>query len=247
MGKVITGAQAFFHKWDVSGTLVGMTPERTLEILEYRPFNSAAVKKEAGLFSSMATLTGVMDLAAFEKTAFFDEVGNKRAASIHFAKAAAAEGDISAFWSGWVRHPEAPITQGALLEFQLPIEVDGNTFPGIVFGRLAAIGTKTSSGNTATGIVLPAIAAGQTLCAVLHVTGIPTGTLDVTIESADAGDPTFSSPTTHLTFTQVTTTPTSEVKTKFFAAADTDTLWRAKWASATTPSHPLSVSLGIHH
>jgi len=90
-------------------------------------------------------------------------------------------------------------------------------------GTILERDTNITSTVTGTAYELGAVSAAQKVVATLHVIGAAGGTLDVTIES-DAAEG-FDSATTQITFTQVTTTATAEIKTKDGAIADT--WWRA--------------------
>ena len=59
----------------------------------------------------------------------------------------------------------------------------------------------------------------------------PGSTLDVIVESDDNAG--FTTPTTRITFTQVTTTPISYLSS--LAGSVTDTYWRMKWTISGGP------------
>lgn len=239
MSKVIKGVHAFLGEHDISGVGTGLDASPEIEVQEYRPWNELAVRKEPGLATGSATLNGIFELDDAGKS-LFDRRGVKVPFSAHLLRHPAQEGDDSLFLNPVQGSLQAPATQGDLSTFQLDLQADGP----IIFGKVLAIGQKSASGNGG-AIQFPAVAAGQTVYAVLHVTDVQgTGpTLDVVIESDDAAG--FLSPTTRFTFAQLTV-PGFEFLALPAAAGITDTWWRASWAlGGTTPQATLSVSLGI--
>lgn len=101
-----------------------------------------------------------------------------------------------------------------------------------------ALTANSSSGN-GTAYQVGAISASETGYATLHVVAWNATTLDVTIESDNAGG--FGTPTTQGTFTQATGI-TSEQLT--VAGAVTDDWWRAEWTLVGT-SATFIVTFGI--
>jgi hypothetical protein len=239
--KVFTDVQCFLAEYDISGEANKFTGNPEVEILESRVFNQATIKRDPALVKFDGTLAGVNDGYVDGSTLEILDtlIGVKVPASLHLAQNPAAEGDLSTI----VHAVHAGIAdlgaeQGALDQWQVTLSGDTPA----VLGKVMAIGNKTSSGNGG-GIQLGAIASGQSAYAVLHAYGATSGTIDVTIES-DATNSFAGAETTRFTFTQVTTTATYEFLTPL-AGPITDTWWRAKWTSAATPDHDISVSLGI--
>lgn len=131
---------------------------------------------------------------------------------------------------------------GELVGFDIDLQ-SANT--PLVRGAVAALGSKTVTGS-GSGIQLGAVITGKKIYAALHVKAPIAGvtpTLNVIIESDD--NSLFTSPTTRLTFTQVTTVVGAQWQE--LAGPITDTWWRAKWTIAGTggPTYPLFVSFGI--
>lgn len=115
----------------------------------------------------------------------------------------------------------------------------------LVRGYLMNDSTETSSGN-GTGVQVGAASSGQTIYAALHVvasSGSGDQTLDVTIGSDDNAG--FTSETNRFTFTQATTSVTSEFLT--LAGPITDDYWRINFtiAGSGSPSFDIIVMLGI--
>jgi hypothetical protein len=112
---------------------------------------------------------------------------------------------------------------------------DGNP---VINGTILKAGSVSTSAN-GTAYQVGAVTATQKIYAVLHVTansGNANRKLDVTIQSAE--EPTFNSPTTRLTFTQVADFNGAEYATPILGdgigGAITDTWWRAVWARTGT-------------
>lgn len=148
-----------------------------------------------------------------------------------------------AFFTRGVNGQYNPLTGdiGELVGFDVDLNA-ANTL--LVRGQVGALGTKTVTG-TGAGVQLGAVSALQKIYAALHVKDTIAGTtptLDVTIESDDNSG--FTTPTTRLTFTQVTTVIGAQWQE--LAGAITDDWWRVKWTlGGVTPSYPLFVSFGI--
>jgi hypothetical protein len=240
MGKVFLGVQCFYAEFDISGDANSLETSYNQEILESRTFNSNFVKKDTGMYNDSLTLSGQL---SFEDpgTAFFDNLGSNIPVSAALDGATAAEQDRVLFADAVNGSLSGPSVQGQLRTFTLDMMCDGP----IVFGYCLGNGQKTSSGNTAAGASAGAVADGQSIWAVVHCTAATSGTVDIIIESAATGDSGFASPTTRLTFTQIATTDTYEVKTDKPSGGITDTLWRAKWTGASTPDHTFMVAFGI--
>jgi hypothetical protein len=132
---------------------------------------------------------------------------------------------------------------GELLGFEIDFNA-ANTL--LVRGAVAGVGAKSVTG-TGTGVQLGGVIIGKRIYAALHVKGPITGTLPtlaVTIESDDNNS--FTTPTTRLTFTGMTTVIGGQWQQSSGLAAITDDWWRAKWTiGGTLPSYPLFVSFGI--
>ena len=240
MADVITGAEAFYDEHDISGIAVGFTPNVGGTVHERRPFNATMVRKNGGLANYGAGLSGVGSYTTSEwQDIWNDTLGDHNVLApfnIGTLGAAAAEGDLAWLARGVNGGPQIQARNGELFSWDLEL----NPQP-LVLATVLARGTKTSCGNGA-GQNIGAIAAGQTGYAFLTVPTATSGTIDVIIES-DATDGWVGAETTRFTFTQVTTTATSQLIT--LAGPVTDTWWRASWTSATTPSHNIAVAFGI--
>lgn len=240
MAKVFKGIQAFLGAFDISAAATGFEPGMQLEIRDYRPFNSNAVRKEPGMRSDSAKLSGCFEFDDAGGNALFTGEGLEAPFSAHVDQYPAAEGDSCLFFDSIQGSIQAAAKQGDLQAFDLTLGPSGP----IVFGKTLAAGDKSATGNGA-GVSLPAVAAGQKIFAISHLVAISGAgaTYDLTIESsADAG---FSSPVTRFTFTQL-----GAIGSQFLeldaGSGITDTYWRAVWTLAGTgPQVTVAVALGI--
>ena len=110
----------------------------------------------------------------------------------------------------------------------------------LIGGWLQAYGSKTSTGNS-TGQQLGTLSASQSMYASLHVITATGTTLDVIVESDDNSG--FTTPTTRITFTQVTTTPVAYLSS--VAGAVTDDYWRMKWTISGGGPYYIIGAIGI--
>lgn len=174
---------------------------------------------------------------SIEKTTW-DLIGKTTASIMSVAREGNAMGDVAYTFKG-VTAQIQPVqgTVGDLAE----ISISGqSSVTRLVRGIVGAVGTKTSTGN-GTAYNLGAVLTGQRVYAAMHVVRpVTTGTLDMIVESDDNGS--FTTPTTRLTFTQVT----NAIGAQWITAAGpiADTWWRAKW-TVGSGSFPVFVVIGI--
>lgn len=116
--------------------------------------------------------------------------------------------------------------------------VTGNAASGLIRGTLEFNSSTASSGNS-TGIQEGAVASGQRIYANLHVTAAAGSTLDVVIQSDNAGG--FGSPTNVITFSQATGIGSQHLSA---AGPVTDDYWRVNY-TITGGSFTFAVAFGI--
>ena len=151
-------------------------------------------------------------------------------------------GDIAYFFKAMAGEYSFGETIGEVNKFSLGA---GSADGPLVRGQLLNDSTETVSGD-GTAVQVGAAASGETIYAVLHVldsSGSGDQTLDVTIGSDDNGS--FTSETNRFTFTQATTSVTSELLT--LTGPITDDYWRVNFtiAGSGSPSFDILVILGI--
>ena len=221
MADITLGAECFYDELDISGIGSGFTPAVGGEVKERSPFNATVVRKSGGMPNYTGSLTGVGSWDGSEwQDIWNDTLGDHNLLmpfNIGTLGAAAAEGDLAWLARGVNGGPQITSKNGELFEWTLEM----NPQP-LVLSTVLGRGTKTVTGNTATGHQIGAIAAGQTGYAFLSVPTATSGTLDVTIES-DSTNSFSGAETTQATFTQVTTTATSQLI--LITATITDTWW----------------------
>lgn len=102
--------------------------------------------------------------------------------------------------------------------------------------------TARTSSSSGTAVQIGAVSVTQRLYAALHVTSVSgTPTLDVKVQSAATEGGSY---TDRITFTQVSTSITSQWAN--VAGAVTDTWWRVTWTIAgTDPSYEFAVVAGV--
>jgi hypothetical protein len=240
---VLTDAKIYVGGMDVSGYANEVVVNHNAELLNHSVFGFGTRRFKPGLFNLDGSVKGFTDYddttSALDLT--FQQLIGADGAAMSVAPEGNAEGD-TAYTFQKVHGSYKPIsgTVGELAPFEL--DVHGNGGVPLVRGVVGGLGAKTATGNSTAPFNLGAVTSAQRIAASVHVVAasgtLPT--LDVVIESGDAG---FGTPTTRLTFTQLTA-----VGSQFLTALGpiTDTYWRAKWTvGGTTPSFTVFIVLGI--
>lgn len=239
MAKVFKGARGYYAEHDISDYGLTIEPSPNLEIVESRPWSQNYVRRDGGLNNDSASLNAILD---YDPTTgqpgldMFSNLAAKFPVSVSLDGYPGAENDLAYLMNVVEQNYSGPATQGDLAQVSLALQCDGP----LVLGRLLAVGSK-SSGGSSSGVQLGAVASGQGIYASLHVITATSGSITVIIESDDNGG--FSSATTRLTFTAVTTTPGSEWVFDIPASGITDDFWRATWSGS--PDHEIAVFFGI--
>lgn len=143
-------------------------------------------------------------------------------------------------YSTLTEHEELGGSVGGMSAFAAAAAGQGSAcFRGTILGT----GAKTETGN-GTGYQLGAITAGtNALYAALHVVSITGSDITLNVDLYSAAASNFVGATKRLSFTQVATTITSEIKS--LATAVTDTWWRATWTIEGTASYTIALNAGI--
>lgn len=243
----ITDAKIYVGAYNLSGYANEISLSVNPELLNSTTFGTGTKKNTPGLMDISGMVKGFLDYADFATDAAFQSLdsllfGRIGATSAVFSAAALgnAEGD-PAYGLPMVSGKINPLSGqvGALLPWELDVRSNGIT---IFRGFVAAVGSKSVTGQTSATIqVVGGVPTGSKLYANLHVVSVSgtTPTLDVIVQSDDNSS--FTTPTTRLTFAQVTTTISSEHKSA--AGPITDEYYRMKWTLAGTS--PVYVVFGI--
>lgn len=242
--QVLTDATTWLDQYDVSGDMNSVALTYEAEMQDDTVFGDDTRSNKGGLKMVRAEHSGFwsggdgnVDDVLFSKIA-------AASSPLTLSKAGAARGEAAYFFHATQAEysPEGQV--GDMFEFS--VSAEGGDGGPLVNGTVEhAKGQETSSGTTS-GTELGAVAADESVYAALHVfsnQGDSSQTLDVTVESDDGSG--FPSPVTQISFTQVTTTNTSEIASA--AGAITDTWWRAEWTIGGTgsPGFTFAVVIGI--
>lgn len=133
---------------------------------------------------------------------------------------------------------------GASVGEMFAFSAEGEPDARLIRPTILTTSTETTSG-TGTSRQVGAVLATETLYAILHVTATSgtTQTLDVLLRSDD--DTGMGTPTTRVTFSQVTTAVTAQYATPVVGAI-TDDWWDVDWTiSGSTPSFTFVVGMAI--
>lgn len=227
---VITDGKIYVNGYNLSGAFNELGLEVSNEVKDTTAFGTNGTRAfvpglQSVNFSGKALQdfddTGYPTNPSIDRTTF--NLIGAAAAVMSFAREGNAMGDVAYAVKG-VTASLSPLqgTVGDLAEFTISGQGGGAK---LVRGIVAALGAKSSTGQ-GTAFNLGAVATGQKVYGALHVVRpVTTGTLDVIVASDDLQA--FTTPTTRLTFAQVTNAIGAEWKEA--AGPITDTWWRASW------------------
>ena len=232
-----------FHAHDITGDLTDAALNYSAEALD-----------DTTLEDSTRSNKGGLKVVSFESSGFFQadvspdlidpllfaNLGSVKPLSIG-PTGSGAEGQTG-YTFAVMENVYNPIegAAGVMLKFSLSCAGAGD----LVRGTIMLNGTITATGN-GTSRQLGAVVAGQKVYASLHVTAASgsTPTLDVTIDSSALEN--MGSPTTRITFTQVTASVTSEGPLSS-ATVTSDDWWRVEYTiTGGSPSYDAFVLIGI--
>jgi hypothetical protein len=236
----LTNCRLWMGGYELSGHLNSIGVEYGAEMLDDTVFGTGGTRSnKPGLKTLTITGGGFWDDTIDEP--IYDRIGATREV-VAVSPTGQTDGD-RVFFTRAVNGSYNPLTGeiGQLLGFELDFHA-ANCL--LVRGAVGGTGSKTATG-TGTPIQLGTVPLGSKVYAALFVKDTILGTLptlDVTVESDNLVG--FASPTTRLTFTQVTTVIGGQWQE--LAGPITDDWWRVKWTIAgTTPTYPLFVVIGI--
>jgi len=244
--QVLTNVKVFLGEYDISGFMNRVNLDYgALALKDTRMGHDTEVNK-GGIKAASCDIGGFGDPASAGMEAIsFNKIGTSNIA-LTCSPDGADVGEVAYFFKALKATMALPFgTHGEIAPFSGKATSGGDT-NALVRGKVfvSAGSAKTSSG-TSSVIQLGAVGATQRVYAALHVIDTVSGslpTLDVTVKSDDGSG--FASPTTRITFTQVT------AKTYQFlsaAGAITDTHWRVDYTvgGSSTPTFPFIVVVGI--
>lgn len=239
---VLTNVRFFAGSADLTGHSNKVEITTEVEDADATTFNSSGwTEVVGGLRSTEISGEGLWEASdySYPDDAAWESLGNDRAITI--CPTTPSDGDLAYFTSA-VR---LDYTLGGAVGDIAPWTSTWKSNWPLVRGVSAhPPGTARTATGEGTGVELGAVAAGSYLYANLHVLAASgtTPTLDVIVES-DVDD-TFASPTTRITFDQVTSTASASAKR--VAGAITDTWFRVQYTiGGTSPSYRFIATLGI--
>jgi len=252
--QIIQNAKVLVNGSDISGDINETSLLITHPDVDVTVYGSSSIRRLAGLQDWEVSVSGFYE-AGTDKvdTVIFPLVGTSNN-EITVCPVSATSGQTVYLSQTNVLEYEAGGSVGDAMGFNFVAKSEA--IP-MVRGEMLIAGFKESTAATVSGyateitatsagagsITLPGIGYGM-----LHVTsssGQADRTLDVKIQSDATSS--FASPTTVFTFTQITTTQTSQMKQT--TASTTDTWWRGVYTIAGTLENAFTVylSLGVYN
>jgi myo-inositol-hexaphosphate 3-phosphohydrolase len=231
-------AKVLYDGYDVSGDANSAALHLMTDIQERTTFVSGGYKQRIQtLGDSNVNLAGLW-LGPVDKS-LYGQLTSTNGALLSFAPTGAV-GTTSYFVNSLGATYE-PLSGkvGDVAKFSFTAQGNGTVHRGTILEN----GIKTTTGTGGTGQALGAVGSTQVLYAGLHVVAASgtTPTFNAVIESA--GDGTFTSPVTRITFAQATTTGSQQLS---IAGPITDTQFRLNWTlGGTTPSFTIFLTLAI--
>lgn len=237
---ILTNQMLIVGGYELTSSVNSIQLEYAAEAKDYTTMGDTTRKFIGGLKTVQLQAAGFYDAVPADSP-LFTNIGVADV-PISITGQGATVGDIGYFFRSMMGEYSFGESIGEVNKFNLGA---GCAQSPLVRGYLLNDSTETSSGN-GTGVQVGAAASGQTVYAALHVvasSGSGDQTLDVTIGSDDNAG--FTSETNRFTFTQATTSVTSEFLT--LAGPITDDYWRVNFtiAGSGSPSFDIILMLGI--
>lgn len=239
--QVFSDCELIVGPYEIGALANQFAVDGSAETLDSTNFASGGWREvEGGERRATGRFQGFVDDGSGSTYGYLDDVGSNTAnvpIIVTDTRAAAAGDDAVLFESGVISNFSRGGTVNQIAEMSFDVESKGLSGGGFYGGTLTG---ATTSGTT-TGVEAGAVSAGQYLLAILSVQSAATGTLDVVLESD--GDNTFASATTRATFTQATTSVTSQAIST--AGAITDTWFRFNYTIGSSGTYTFRVALAI--
>lgn len=233
---ILRDQKLWLDGFNFTGVMSAMGLDYGAEVVDRTVFGSDTRQRLGGLKTVTAQHEGFYDADPFDE-ALFSRIGSGDT-PMSFAADDASEGSAAYSFLANLAEYSPGAQVGDMYAFTVSAEASGS----LIRGTLMHDAARTTSAN-GTAQQLGAASSAQTVYAALHVVAASgtTPTLDVTVESDDAGG--FASPVTQLTFAQKIAIG-SEWLT--LAGPVTDDWWRIAWSiGGTGPSFTFVVVLGI--
>ena len=239
---IYRNARVFIGQFDLTGDSNALQVDYGVEAQDVTVFGDTTRRFQAGLTTIGFNLGGFVAFGTNAlEDALFNRIGLNQVPISFSPENAGAAGEEAFFFRGMFGEYAPGETVGNMLGFSA--SGGSSQSEALVRGTVLEPGdtNRTATGQTA-GQQVGAVGATEFLYAVLHVFTAGGTTLDVTIESDDAVG--FPSPTTQITFTQVTTVIGAQFATPV-AGAIADDWWRANYAITGAGPYLFAASVGI--
>lgn len=210
------GCDIFVDELDFSGISNSVDIETDVPLAEVTAFGDSWATFLEGKPGANVTVNACYD--GDQDSMIFGDLGSGTENILAISPIAMADG-------GYIWIAEAICsTDNPVSDVGGPVTLNSSwrTTPHFGWGYILERDTNVTTTTTSSGWAIGAVSATQKVVATLHVLSAAGGTLDVTIQSDTVG---FGSPSTQITFSQVTTSAGSQVQTA--SGAITDTYWRS--------------------
>lgn len=238
MGKIaLTDQKIFVGGYNITGSTNSIALNYAAEAKDCTVYGNDTRINKGALKTVQVQASGFYD-AVPQDSPLFGVIGVSDTPISIFAEAT-ADGSVGYFFKAVAGEYSIGETVGEILKYSLGAGASDT----LIKSQVLNDSTETATSNSG-GLQLGAVSAAQSLYAVMHVTasgGTGDQTLDVTIASDDNGS--FTSEITRLTFTQVTTSVTSQIVS--LAGALTDDYFRAVMTITGTGSPTFDIALMI--
>lgn len=237
---VLTDAKIYVGAYNFSGNFNNIEVPWGRDAVENTAFGATTHTFMSGLGTTKFTASGFTDFGA---TAIEKIISTYQGAirPITVSAQGGDAGEIAYFFNALITKLQGVGGNvGAAHGFSL--EADLAQY-GMLRGTIIEDG-KTGRATTAAGTAyqLGAVVAGQSLYGVIHAIAAPGTTIDVIIES-DSVEAFNGTPETRITFAQITTSVSYELKVA--AGANTDAWYRASWTIAGSGPYNIVVAAAI--
>lgn len=242
MGKFVLQDQLILaDSLDLTGDTNAMVLQYGSELKDCSVLQNSTRSNLGGLFTVQLQASGFYEPASDAELFPNMGISNK---PISVAAEGSAVGDVGYFFNAVLGELTSGESVGEVNKYSIGAGAQGKLIRGVL-AHNARETAETASGNGTT-IQLGAVGSSQSLYAVIHVlesSGTGDQTLDVIIQSDDGAG--MASPITALTFTQATTSGTSELLE--LAGPTTDDYFRVNFtiAGSGSPSFKFVVFFGV--
>jgi hypothetical protein len=234
--SVLTDARLYIDHNDLSGDTNSVDLNLTTKAVADVCFGQSVEVSLPGLTGWSMGAAGLLTMADDASEEDFNAKWN-RTTSIVTASPTGTDGERAYFGQAFQGQYESNGKIGEAFKWSWGAAASGLIVPGTI------IHTKASHAATFNGSAfqLGAVAAGKLMYVALHVFTASGTTLDVIVQSDDNSG--FTSATTRITFTQVTTVAGAQLGS--VAGSITDDYWRIRGTIVGSGPYVLAVSAGI--